>query len=111
MLEGGTDTRAPVRASLLRKVTWMGGDRRLVGVAGMIMVCLGWTMLRGVGMLYGLTLILPLGLFAVVVWVAREAQKADSDMIDIMMRHVKYRKYYAPKPDLGMEHPDVRDFN
>jgi type IV secretion system protein TrbD len=103
-------TRAPVRRSLLRKITWFGGDRRIVGFSALLLFCLIWTMFMGFGLLYGLTIAIPGLLFVGILWVAREANKADSWMVDVVMRQFKYRKYYAPKPDIGAEHPRVGDF-
>lgn len=64
----------------------------------------------GFGFFYGLPLIVPSLMFVAVVWVARKANDADPWMIDIILRQFKYRKYYAPQPDLGTEHPQVRDY-
>lgn len=102
--------RSPVRKSLLRQITWFGGDRRLVGFVGLLLFCLAWTMLMGVGLLFGLTLVIPGAMFLGILWVARSMNQADPYMIDVVLRQFKYRKYYAPKPDLGTEHPQVRDF-
>jgi type IV secretory pathway TrbD component len=102
--------RSPVRRSLLRKITWLGGDRRLVGFAGLLLFCIGWTMFMGYGFFFGLPILLPIGMFFAVIWVARQANDSDPWMIDIVLRQFKYRKYYAPQPDLKTEHPPVRDF-
>ncbi|HJV75114.1 MAG TPA: VirB3 family type IV secretion system protein [Noviherbaspirillum sp.] len=102
--------RAPVRKSLIRKITWFGGDRRLVGFAGLLLFCLGMTLFISYGIFWGLPIILPIFLFMIVVWVAREANKADPWMIDIVIRQFRYRKYYAPKSDLGVEHPQIKDY-
>ena len=102
--------RAPIRRSLLRKIAWFGGDRRLVGASGLLLLCIAWTMFMGFGPFYGLSIIIPLGIFAAILWVARAANTADTWMIDVVLRQFKYRKYYAPKPDFGTEHPQVRDF-
>lgn len=102
--------RTPVRKSLLRKISWFGGDRRLIGFSGLVMISLGWTMFIGFGFFYGLFIAVPAVLFLGIVWVAREAYKADPWMVDVVLRQFKYRKYYAPKPDLGAVHPQVRDF-
>lgn len=64
----------------------------------------------GFGFFYGMPILVPIILFSSVVWVAREANKADSFMVDVILRQFRYRKYYAAKPDLGTEHPQVRDF-
>lgn len=101
--------RSPVRRSLLRRIPWFGGDRRLVGFSALLLFCLTWAMFMGLGILYGLTIMLPLSLFMAVLWVARQAYKSDSWMIDVMLRQFKYRKYYAPHPDVGVPHPQVRD--
>ena len=57
-----------------------------------------------------LPIILPFILFTVVLWVAKQANDSDPFMIDVVLRQFRYRKYYAAKPDLGTEHPEVRDF-
>lgn len=103
-------SRSPVRRSLLRRIVWFGGDRRLVGFSALLLFCLALTIFMGFGFFYGLPFIVPLVFFVGILWVAREANKSDPWMIDIVMRQFKYRKYYAPKPDLGTEHPQVRDF-
>lgn len=103
-------TRAPVRRSLLRKITWLGGDRRLVGFAGLLLICVGITIFKGFGFLWGLPIVVPGVFFIAILWVARAANVSDPWMIDIVLRQFKYRKYYAPHPDIGKEHPPVRDF-
>lgn len=103
--------RSPVRKSLLRQITWLGGDRRLVGFAGLALAALAWTMVIGVGLLFGLSIVIPGGLFVGILWAARKMAQADPIMIDVVLRQFNYRKYYAPKPDLGTEHPQVRDFS
>lgn len=65
----------------------------------------------GFGFFYALPILVPLALFGAVIWVARKANDADPWMVDVVLRQFKYRKYYAPQPDLGTEHPNVRDFN
>lgn len=102
--------RAPVRKSLLRKIAWFGGDRRIVGFSALLLFCIGWTMVMGLGFFYGLSYILPVALFAVILWVARSAFEADPFMVDVVLRQFKYRKFYAAKSDLGVEHPPVKDY-
>lgn len=102
--------RAPVRKSLLRRIAWFGGDRRVVGFSALLLFCLGWTMFMGFGLFYGLPIILPVVFFSAIVWVARVAYTADPWMVDVVIRQFKYRKYYASHSDLGIEHPQVRDF-
>jgi type IV secretory pathway TrbD component len=67
-------------------------------------------MFMGLGLLYGLSIAGPVGLFILILWAARRMNDADPWMIDVVMRQFKYRKYYAAKSDLGIEHPQVRDF-
>ena len=102
--------RTPIRQSLLRKISWLGGDRRLVGFSGLLLFCLGWTMFMGFGFWYGLSLGVPLCMFLTILQLARMMNKSDTWMVDVVMRQFKYRKYYAPKADLGIEHPQIRDF-
>ena len=103
--------RAPVRKSLLRRITWFGGDRRLVGFSALLLFCLAWTMIMGFGMLFGFSIVAPALLAMAIVFVARIMNNSDPWMVDVVLRQFKYKKYYAPKPDFGTEHPMVRDFN
>ena len=103
--------RAPLRKSLLRKITWFGGDRRLVGVSGLFLFALGITMFFSYGIYWGIPIMLPLGLFMGVVWVARKIHEADPWMIDVVLRQFKYRKYYASKSDRGVDHPKIHDYH
>ncbi|AMR78035.1 VirB3 family type IV secretion system protein [Cupriavidus nantongensis] len=102
--------KTPVRLSLLRRIAWLGGDRRLVGLMGILSVALGWTMFVGFGLSYGLFVILPVCLFFGVLWAARNMYAADPWMVDVILRHFRYAKYYAPKSHIGKEPPNVRDF-
>lgn len=104
------NARSAIRKSLLRRITWLGGDRRVVGFFGLLLFLLGWTMFMGFGFYFGLPIAIPLVFFIVVLWVARQLNSADPFMVDIAIRQFRYRKYYAAKPDLGVEHPVVRDF-
>jgi len=103
--------RTPVRLSLLRRISWLGGDRRLVGLAAMLAVCLGWTMFTGYGLFLGLFVLVPAAIFFGTLWVARKMYAADPWMVDVLMRHFKYPKYIAPKTSLGKETPAIRDFS
>lgn len=104
------DALTPVRLSLLRKISWLGGDRRLVGMAGLLCVTLGYTMFMGFGLYWGLFVLVPMCIFFGILWVARVMYTADPWMIDVVLRHFKYAKYYAPKSHLGKEPPNIRDF-
>jgi type IV secretory pathway TrbD component len=104
------DLRAPIRKSILRKITWMGGDRRLVGFSGLLLFCISWTMFMGFGFMWGLPILVPFVLFALVIWVARLANNSDSFMVDVVLRQFKYRKYYSARPDFGTSHPEIRDY-
>lgn len=102
--------RTPIRKSILRRITWMGGDRRVVGFCGLLLFCIGITLFMGFGFFYAIPIIVPFVLFIAVLWVAKQANDSDPFMIDVVLRQFRYRKYYAAKPDLGTEHPEVRDF-
>lgn len=100
----------PVRRSLLRKIAWLGADRRIVGMAALISATLGWTMVMGFGILYGLSIAIPGFLFTTLLWVGRDLYAKDPWMIDVALRHFKYRKYYGARADLGVQHPPIKDF-
>lgn len=102
--------RAPVRHSLLRRIPWLGGDRRIVGMSGLLAATLGWTIFAGFGFLYGLSVIVPALLFFGGLWVAKRMYNADPWMLDLVIRHFKYAKYYAPKTHVGKALPSIRDF-
>lgn len=103
-------TPAPVRKSLLRRISWLGGDRRLVGTTGLACVALGWTMFIGFGLSYGAFVVVPGVIFFVVLWVARKMFAADPYMIEIVMKQFRYKKYLAPRSDVGLNQPAFRDY-
>lgn len=103
--------KAPVRRSLLRKIAWLGGDRRLVGFSGLLLGLLSFTMIMGLGMMYGLSIVIPGVMFYLILWLARRINTYDSWIIDVGIRQLKYGKYYAPKGDLGKAHPMIKDYH
>lgn len=106
----GNEARTPVRLSLLRRIPWLGGDRRLVGMSALIAITLGWTMFGGFGFAYGLTIIVPFSIFSGALWVARKMYKADPWMLDVVIRHFKYAKYYGHRTHVGKSLPNIRDY-
>lgn len=78
-----------------------------MGISGIFLIGIGATVFFSYGILYGLTLIVPGLLFAGLLWVARQASNADPFMVDVVIRQFKYQQYYAPHPDLGVEHPQI----
>ncbi len=103
--------KAPIRKALLRKIAWFGGDRRLVGASALILGSLGWTMFYAYGVFWGIPFAVPGVMFIGLLWVARQAYQADPYMVDVVLRQFKYKKFYAAKSDIGVDHPEVRDFH
>lgn len=106
-----SSVRTPVRKVLLRKITWLEADRRVIGSSGLALAVVGIANFKGFGFFYGIPFVVPTVLFMIILWAAREAYKADPWMIDVLLQQLKYRKYYSAKSDLGIEHPKVVDFN
>ena len=104
---------APIRKSLLRRITWYGGDRRLIGVSGLILIMMTFTIIVGYGFFDGLPyLLFTVLLFGALLWFAKSINEADPWMVDITIRSLsKYKKYYPAHSDIGVAHPEVRDFN
>ncbi len=102
--------RSPIRKSLLRQISWFGGDRRIVGGSAILLFGLGWTMFMGFGFYYGLPIIVPGVLLVGVLWVAKRSFKADPFMVEVILRAKNYRNYYPAKTHVGVEHPRVKDF-
>lgn len=102
--------RTPARLSLLRKIAWLGGDRGVVGFGLLICSLLGWTMFNGYGFNYGIPILLPLVIFAAILWIARRAFKADPWMTGVLIRHFQYHRYYAPKSHRGIPPFSVKDY-
>lgn len=98
----------PVRLSLIRKQTWMGGERRVVGVGVLLSVLLGWMLINGYGFLYAV----PVSVFfwGAGTWLGREMVKSDPYSLDIWIRHQRYRRYYAPRAHHAAIVPVVKDF-
>lgn len=81
-----------------------------MGVAGLISGTLGYAMFNGFGPYWGLFVLVPMCIFFSVLWVAREMYKADPWMIDVVLRHFKYGKFYGHKSHVGKEPINIRDF-
>lgn len=103
--------RSPVRKSLFRKITWFGGDRRIVGMGALMLGMVCASLFFGYGFMYGLTVIGPGGCFMIILWIARQANASDPFMMDILLRQRRYKSFYAAKPSLRTEHPQIRDFS
>ncbi len=102
--------KTPVRQSLLRRIAWLGADRRLVGMTGMLCAALGWTMFMGLGLFYGLSIALPCAIFFGSLWAFRRMYKADPWMADVLLRHFRYAKYYPPRSSRRKQLPPIRDY-
>lgn len=106
--------RAPVRRSLIRKIIWAGGDRRLIGLGALVCGSTIAVLLWGLGLAKGLllTLAVPVPLMLLVVWGARQMNAKDGWMWDVTLRYYLGHKnqYFAPQPSVGKEHPQVNDF-
>ncbi len=82
----------------------------MVGISGICCAALGFTMFVGFGLSFGAFVIVPGAIFFALLWVARKWYKADPWMLDVGKQHLKYAKYYAPKPHRGRMPPSIRDF-
>lgn len=99
---------SPVRLSLIRKQTWMSGDRRVVGLAILVAALLGWMLTNAYGILYGVPAAIIVWMPGV--WIGQEMYKADPYSWDTWRRHNKYRRYYAARAHYAEEVPVVKDF-
>ncbi len=99
---------SPVRLSLIRKHTWMGGDRQVVGLSILIAVLLGWMLTNAYGILYGIPVAVAVWIPGV--WAGQEMYKADPYAFAIWQRHNKDRRYYAARAHYAEELPVVKDF-
>ncbi|MGS0741428.1 VirB3 family type IV secretion system protein [Glaciimonas sp. GG7] len=99
---------APVRLSLIRRQTWMGGDRRIVGVGMIIGILLGWMLMNSYGWFYAL----PIGAFFWLggIWMGRELVASDPYAFDVWRRHIRYKKYYSAGAHHASPVPKVKDF-
>ena len=82
----------------------------MVGGGALVLAMVGVAMFRGFGIYYGVPFLVPIALWMALLWLSREMNKADPYMIDVVLRQFKYRRYYAAKPDVGVEHPQIRDY-
>lgn len=98
----------PIRLSLIRQHSFMGGDRQLVIGTIFLSILFCWVVTNGFGFIYGL----PIGLIIAVagIWVGREVYKADPYALNVWRRHLKYTRYYAPRGHRNSKLPAIRDF-
>lgn len=99
---------SPVRLSLLRKHTWFGGDRMVVGLFISVAVMFGWLLTNAYGYLIGIGVGATFWIGGT--WVGRELYKADPYAFEIWRQQLKYRRFYAGRAHHAAEIPQVRDF-
>ena len=61
----------------------------------------------GFGVLYGLPIALVIAVGGI--WVGREVYKADPYALSIWQRHLKYKRYYAPRGHRKVDLPAIKD--
>lgn len=98
----------PIRLSLIRQHSFMGGDRQLVIGSVFLSILFGWVVTNGFGVLYGLPIALVISVGGI--WIGREVYKADPYALRIWQRHLKYRRYYGPRGHRKMDLPAIKDF-
>lgn len=99
---------SPLRLSLIRHQSLLGGDRIIVGLAIILGVLFGWVVTNGYGLLYGL----PLGavIWTAGVWIGQQMYKGDPYARQIWWVSRRYQKYYPPRAHHAAPVPAVKDF-
>lgn len=100
---------APIRLSLIRKQTWLDGDRKVVGLTILLATVSGWLLFNSYGWYVALGLAVPLAFFGV--WLGRLLYKADPYAVEAWVRQLKYRPYYAPTAHVQALPPQIRNTN
>lgn len=98
----------PIRTSLIRHQTWLGGDRRVVGMSILLAILLGWMVANAYGFIFAISVVIIF--WGGGVWIGQELVKNDPYTLDCWIRHLKYRKYYPAKAHHATEVPAVKDF-
>ncbi len=81
--------KIPIRRVGARDNLFLGGDRELVMVAGLLSVTLIIPSQSWYGAIAGF------GLWFFAIYFLRKMAKADSKIRYVYLRHIKYKKYYA----------------
>ena len=97
-----------VHKSVERRIMIAGGERELVLLAVLVGCTEGFAVSGSFGPWFGV----PIGAVVVIglVFVCKRMGSADPQMSKVMLRHLKYRKYYPARAHIGAELPDVKTF-
>ncbi|WP_205182803.1 conjugal transfer protein TrbD [Burkholderia sp. LMG 13014] len=97
-----------VHKSVERRITLGGGERELV----MSSFLVGSTEILAVSGSFGPWYGIPFGLGLIIglVYVCRRMGEADPHMSKVMLRSLKYQRYYPAHAHVGAEIPDVKTF-
>lgn len=98
----------PIRLSLIRRHSFMGGDRQLVIGSVFLSVLFGWVVTNGFGVWFGVPVAFVIAGGGI--WVGREVYKADPYALSCWQRHLKYKRYYAPRGHRNVDLPAIKDF-
>lgn len=102
---------SPVRLSLIRKHTFMNGDRIVVGLSIFLSILLGWVVTNGFGWKSGL--LIGVLIWTGGVWLGRALYKADPYALQVWNRHRLLREtgnYFAGGGSRGNEPIAMKDF-
>ena len=90
MSEGGELSRAHIHRALSRPTLLFGADRELVLLTALASVILIFVILKPIAALFGIAV------WIIVVGILRMMAKADPQMRNVYLRHIRYRTYYRP---------------
>lgn len=103
---------SPIRLSLIRRHTLMGGDRLVVGLTILFAVMVGWVLTNGIGWKTGVSVGAVIWISGV--WLGRALYKADPYALAVWFRHHQLRRtmgnYFAGGGSDGVEPPAIKDF-
>jgi len=92
--------RVPIRRASNRIVLFMGGDRELVMMAGLLAVALIFSAMTWFATLFGVVL------WVVALKVLRSMAKSDPQLRAVYLRNRRYVRYYPPRSTPFRDNPE-----
>ena len=83
--------KSTIHRSCIRTNTFLGGDRELIMVSGVVTVACVFVLQTSIAFLFGVVL------WFSVLFLTRLMTKADPRMRDVYLRHIKYQSVYHAK--------------
>lgn len=100
--------RAPIHRALTTRFMMAGGERMPVMLAAILSLYL--TFIITMRFQWWMGIIVGFSIWSGSMWALRRMGKADPQMIEVFMRHIRYKSFYPARGRFTARTKNIRDF-